>query len=110
MEHKIFSIYDQKADAYLPPFTLPQRAMAERTFFDCVTSKDHAFCAHPGDYTLCELGEFSDKTAKITPYEVPKTLGTGIEFVKPVTHEGNSDGTTLSNDAPILTGAISRNP
>ncbi len=116
MEHKIFSIYDQKAYAYLPPFTLPRTEMAERTFHDCVNSPDHAFGRNPADYTLMELGTYDDNKGLITPYEVVRTIGTGIEYVKsPVlklSAEDHNDGNQIptdavSNDASILPGAIS---
>jgi len=111
MEHKIFSIYDQKAYAYLPPFTLPTAAMAERTFMDCVNASDHAFGRNPADYTLFELGTYDDTKGLISPYEVVRTIGNGIEYRKShdLKHEGNNSGNVqpISNDAPILPGANS---
>jgi len=110
MEHKIFSIYDQKAYAYLPPFTLPRTEMAERTFQDCVNSPDHAFGRNPADYTLMELGTYDDNKGLITPYELVRTIGTGIEYVKSrnLNPEENTDDDTnaISNVAPIQPGAI----
>ncbi len=53
MQHKIFTIYDTKAEAYFPPFYLPQTSMAIRQFGDMVNddnsqiSKQHPyFCYH----------------------------------------------------------------
>jgi len=110
MEHKIFAIYDQKAYAYLPPFTLPRTEMAERTFQDCVNSPDHAFGRNPADYTLIELGTYDDNKALISPYEVVRTIGTGIEYLKSISlnPEGKTDDniSSISNDAPILPGAV----
>ena len=115
MEHKIFSIHDAKAFAYLPPFILPRKEMAMRTFSDCVNSNTHQFGVHPADYTLTELGTFDDSNAKITLHDVPLTMGTGLDFKTQLTDnlkfEGNTDGpiNALSDDAPILPGAIRRN-
>lgn len=60
MIHKMFSIFDSAAEAYLPPFALPTEGMAVRTFTDCVNSEKHQFGVNPGDYTLFELGTFDD--------------------------------------------------
>jgi len=80
MIQKLFTIYDEKARAYLPPFFLGQEAQATRAFSDCVNSKDHQFGAHPTDYTLFSLGNFDDNNASFDTHN-PKTLGNGIEFV-----------------------------
>lgn len=56
MMQKIFTIYDSKAHAYLPPFFLPEAGMAVRVFSDCVNDKSHQFSKHPGDYTLFQIG------------------------------------------------------
>lgn len=110
MEHKIFAIYDQKAFAYLPPFTLPRVEMAMRTFGDCVNSPDHQFGQHPEDFTLMEIGTYDDSSAKIVPHELAISVGTGLEFVKKFdTTQGNPDGPTFSHDAPVLPSPISGN-
>lgn len=78
----MFTIYDQKAEAYLPPFFMPTAGMATRTFADCVNQEDHRFNAHPSDYTLFEIGTFDDSTGTIEPETVPKSYGTGVEFIE----------------------------
>ncbi len=81
MKHKMFTIHDSKANAYLQPWFLTQAAMAQRAFMDCVNDKKHNFGRHPEDYTLFNIGEFDDQTAKVT-YEIPTSLGNGLEYVK----------------------------
>lgn len=80
MIHRIFSIYDTKAKAYLPPFILPEEAMAVRTFGDCVNRDDHQFHAHPEDYSLFCLGIFDDKIGEIV-HNAPEIVATGLELV-----------------------------
>jgi len=113
MDHKLFSIYDQKAYAYLPPFTLPRVEQAIRTFSDCVNSPDHAFGRHPADYTLVEIGEYDDSNAKITVHEVHIVVGTGIEFLRskntPSGDPPNGDIQSVSNDPPIQPSPIGGN-
>lgn len=67
MKFKIFSVFDVKAKAYLPPFFLPEEAMAVRTFKDCANDKAHAFGLHPEDYSLFRLGEFDSLSGELFP-------------------------------------------
>ncbi len=112
MEHLLFSIYDEKAHAYLPPFTLPRSDMAIRTFSDCINSDTHAFSRHPGDYTLYELGVFDDNTGEISTHPVRTNLGVGLAFKKldpPLKYEGpsNGDQQPISDGPPIQPSTVS---
>lgn len=79
----VFTVYDQKADAFLPPWIMPKAVMAQRIFSDCVNSKDHQFHAHPEDYTLFLLGDWDDEKAEFTPLPNGKrSLGVALEYVK----------------------------
>ncbi len=82
MEHRVFTIFDEKAKAYLPPFVLPEVGMALRTFGDCVNSKDHQFGAHPSDYTLFAIGMFDDATGQISELEARGVVANGVELVR----------------------------
>ena len=75
----MFSIYDEKAKAFFPPWFLPEQGQAIRTFGDHVNSDDN-IGKHPGDYTLFYLGSFNDSTAKIA-LVTPEALGNGVEFI-----------------------------
>jgi hypothetical protein len=83
----LFCIYDSKADAFLPPWTLPTVNMARRTFADCVNDKNHAFGKHPHDYTLFKCGEFNDDNAQITPSK--ESLGNGVEYIEQRTDDNH---------------------
>ncbi len=80
MISKIFSIRDQAADAFLPPFTLPTEEMAMRTFGDCINDQKHAFAQHPDHYTLFVLGTFDNETGLIARHESPMTCGNGTSY------------------------------
>ncbi len=80
MKHLIFTVYDEKADAYLPTFVMHSQPMARRTFADMVADeKTHAFGRHPEDYTLYEIGLFDDLAGAVEPYESKKCVCTGLE-------------------------------
>ncbi len=79
MIEKIFSVYDEKAGAYLPPFFRPTPEMAIREFVDALENKDHPFGKHPGDYTMFELGDFNNSNAMLISHDAAKNLGNGLE-------------------------------
>jgi len=62
VKFKAYSIFDEKAKAFLPPFFLHNEAVAVRAFADCVNNPEHQFGKHPTDYTLFCLGGFDDTT------------------------------------------------
>lgn len=80
MLHRLFSIYDSKAEAYLPPFSFPARGQAVRTFADSCNDPAHMFNKHPEDYTMFALGEFDDATATFEIFPTPEPIGKAIEF------------------------------
>ena len=80
MIYDVFSIYDDKADAFLPPFILPNQNMAKRVFADCCNSDSHQFGANPADYTLFRLGQFDDAAGQFLLERTKPSLGNGVEF------------------------------
>lgn len=81
MKHKIFSIYDSAAKAYLTPFFLPEEGMAIRSFRDCVNDQEHAFGRNPADYTLFTIGAWADNTSTLAPGKAPIKLHNGLELL-----------------------------
>jgi len=78
MIHKMFAIYDEKAEAYLQPFFMPKTAMAIRTIINCINDPDHSFNRHTSDFTLFMIGEFDDTSAQF--HEMKKSLGNLVEY------------------------------
>ncbi len=87
MKHCMFSIFDEKALAYLPPFILPTVEMAVRTFGDCVNSDDHQFGAHPQDYTLFQIGSFDDSIGQFVD-SGRHVVHNGVELVRTIVPKG----------------------
>ena len=77
---KLYTVYDEKAEAFLPPFFVPAHGLALRAFKDCVNSKDHQFGKHPSDYTLFYLGDWDDVTCEFD-IGTRRSLGNGVEFM-----------------------------
>lgn len=80
MVHKMFTVYDTAAKAYLPPFFLPRVEMAQRIFADAVNSDSHQFGKHPADYTLFLIAEFDDEHAGVS-LQTPEKICTGLEVL-----------------------------
>ena len=74
MKLNIYSMYDQAAQAYLPPVYLENDNVAKRAIQNAVNTQDHQFNQNPADYTLFHLGEWDDCTATITMLKTPNVL------------------------------------
>lgn len=70
----IFSVYDNKTAAYLPPFYMPTKPAAIRAISDAVNNMEHAFHKHAADYSLFFFGTFCDQSAKYDLVETPVHL------------------------------------
>ena len=82
MRHRAFSVYDQKALAYLPPFFMPEVGMATRAFTDMVNDREHMFGKHPEDFTLFELALFDDLKGMLEPFKAPELVVTSLAVLK----------------------------
>lgn len=75
---KLFAFFDQKAEAYLAPWTAPTRGHALRSFEDAVNDESTLFHRHAEDFFLFELGEMDLVTGEIMLHA--ESLGNGVRF------------------------------
>lgn len=61
----LYSVYDAKADGYLPIFALTNDALAIRAIVDCMNDENHLFAKHPEDFILYRVGTFCDSTGTV---------------------------------------------
>ena len=101
MIDQIFSVFDEKAEAYLPPFYLPQVAMAQRTFTDTVNNPESQIAKHPSDYHLFHFGEFDNVTGEFRMFSSPKPLGNGLQFKTQTELFPEETYDEVSNDAQL---------
>lgn len=80
MIHRIYSVHDSAAEAYLLPFLLPTKGLAIRGFGEAVNNPKHDFSKYAEQYVLFELGTFNDATASFEIYSKPLNMGVGVEF------------------------------
>lgn len=76
-----FSIYDSKAEAYLPPFFTTTPALAMRSFQAAANTAEHDFHKYAADYTLFQIGHFDDSNAELYRLEGYANLGTALSFI-----------------------------
>lgn len=84
MKLKVFAVFDDKARAYLPPFFMPEVAMAVRVFGDCLADAEHQFGKHPEDYTLFLFGSFDCGTGAFEMLVNVSVLANGVQLKKDV--------------------------
>lgn len=65
MIQKIFTIYDNKAQAFLQPFFTRNENTAIRMVSQILQNAEHEFTRHMADYELYALGEYDDNSGKI---------------------------------------------
>lgn len=78
---KIFSVYDSKAEAHLPPFFAPAKGLALRMFMSACSDTTHDFSKYAADYTLFEIGSFDPETGRVESLPAKVSLGNALEFV-----------------------------
>lgn len=81
METKIYAVFDNKAEAYMAPFTTLNAALALRSFADNLSDPNSIFAKHPHDFCLYEIGTFDDHTGDIQNYIENKNLGLAAEYL-----------------------------
>lgn len=75
---KVFSVYDEKAEAYLQPFFMDTIGLAIRAIQHVLNDPQHDMCKYSSDYTLFLIGEFDDSDATLTINKKP--LGNLLEL------------------------------
>ncbi len=79
-EQLIYSVYDSKAEAFLPPFFTQTRAVALRSFSAAAQTAGHDFQKWAGDYALYELGTFEQTTGVIKVHDTHINLGLASQY------------------------------
>lgn len=79
MIFKMFCIHDSKVGAYMQPFFARSIGDAMRSWTAVCNDGKSMMSIYPGDYTLFEIGSYSEDTGVVTPLDVLHSLGTGLE-------------------------------
>lgn len=88
MKHKVYTVYDSKAECYMLPIYKRADGEAVRAFEVSVADPNHQFGMNPADYTLFGIGEYDDDKARFLQYDAFVNLGNGAQFVGKVKSNG----------------------
>lgn len=77
-----FTVYDSKAEAYLPPFFFTTTALAIRSFETAANQEEHDFHKYAADFTLFKIGNFDDHSGRIDSLDSFENLGTALTFIR----------------------------
>lgn len=75
---KMFTVFDSKADTYIPPFCMRSTGEAIRGFITILNDDISDYCKYPADFTLFEIGSFDPLTCKLVIYAAMTNLGNGL--------------------------------
>lgn len=69
MKTFMYTVFDDKADVYTPPFFQGTDGLAMRAFSQACVDTSHPFNKNPEDYHLYKVGSFDDETGKVEAFE-----------------------------------------
>lgn len=75
MKLNVYSIFDSKVQAFLPPFYMRTDGEARRATVSASMDPSQNFHVHAADYTLFCLGEFDDESGQITMLTAMRNIG-----------------------------------
>jgi len=71
---RIYSVYDEKAEEFSPPFFQQNDRLAQRMITESAKGNGSMLAAYPEDFKLYRLGEFETSTGELTPETRPHLL------------------------------------
>lgn len=81
MVFKVYSLYDGKAECFMPPFFQVNVALAKRIVIRLATDGVSDLHHYVSDYALFEIGEWLPESGVLVPYEAKKDLGLVSSFI-----------------------------
>lgn len=82
MIHRLYTVYDSKAEFYSKPFYARSTGEALRQFQAAANDNQNSIGLYPEDYALFEMGEFDELSGEINLLEAYKSLGRAIDYVQ----------------------------
>lgn len=76
-----FSVWDEKVQAFNPPFFCQAIGQASRSMDDLVNDPQTTISRHPEDYSLYHVGFFNDVTAEFESKVPAALVGRGGDYV-----------------------------
>lgn len=81
MIHRMYTVYDSKAEFYSKPFYARSNGEALRQFQAAANDPQNNIGLYPEDYALFEMGEFDELSGEINLQDAYRSLGRAIDYV-----------------------------
>lgn len=108
--NQIYSLYDRKAQYYLPLFTVRSDADAIRQFAQIVTQSDTPVAQYPADYDLVGLGSVDLESGLIDPEYPVRTVINGLVCLQNAHAERGRYASLIKNPQMDIEEIIAENP
>lgn len=82
---QVFSVLDEKAQAFAVPFVLQTRGLATRSFADAAVDPNISISRHPSDYVLYQVGTFDDNSGRLESLDVPERICKASDLLEAIT-------------------------
>jgi hypothetical protein len=79
---KMYSIQDQKAQLFHPPYFTQTYGEAERIFTTIVNDPNNQISQYPEDFNLYHLGTYNDETGKMSSLDTPEHCLKAVQVKK----------------------------
>jgi hypothetical protein len=91
MYQELFTIKDQKAEVFFPPFVCANEQVAQRIFGNAIQDPAHQFGKNPEDYVLFKVGSYDDVDMKIELLDAIRPVVRGDEMSKLIWSEKHKE-------------------
>jgi len=68
---RVYSIYDEKAEEFSPPFFQPNDRLAQRMVKESARGNGNMLSAYPEDFKIYRIGEFDSASGQIESEKRP---------------------------------------
>jgi len=83
MRLEVYSAHDAAVGAFLPPFFCRSRGEALRSFQQAARDPNGMMLAHGKDYSLYQIGFWSDENGLFEAFDVPDRVCGALDFAPP---------------------------
>lgn len=81
MIHGVYTVHDNKAQAFLQPFFSKTDGEAIRMFQDICGDSNHLFHRHAHDFHLYRLGSYDDVSGSLANVDPPEMLISAVNAI-----------------------------
>lgn len=77
---KVCSVYDEKAEAYMPPSFVPAIGLASRDFSDALTNAESKMAKYKSDFSLYHVADFDTNAGSFSTIQPPRLVMKGSDI------------------------------